>query len=145
MRTLNRNKQKMYYALYLGKEPEYELDADGNKILLYVDSEGIEHYKETGGQIDSYTAPIEFEGSISFGGGDSRDTEYGFDISSYSAILVVDKELLPLTETSVIWYENEPTTVYSGGGADGKLADYKIVKVSPSLNVDKYVLQKVVK
>lgn len=143
MMTLEQNKQKMFYSLYLGQQPEYELDDKGNKILLFVDSEGKEYYKETGEIIEVYSTPVEFKGNISFGGGESRDAEYGFDISSYSAVLVVGKGMLPLTETSVIWYENEPTI--TEGGADGKLADYKIVKVSPSLNVDKYILQKVVK
>ena len=59
MRMLNRNKQKMYYALY-GKEVpiyEYYIDSDGNEIPL-----------ETGETKIVYENPIEFLGNISLSG-----------------------------------------------------------------------------
>jgi hypothetical protein len=56
----------------------------------------------------------------------------------------VGKNTLPITETSLIWHDTEPTKDI-GGYADGVSADYRIVKVSSSLNFDKYVLKKVVK
>lgn len=144
MRTLNRNKRKMFYAQYLGKTPEYETDINGNLIVVYTEKDGTVHYKETGNMIDSYSKPVEFYGNISLSGGQSVSTEYGFDISKYSAVLVMPKGSLPLTETSLIWFENAPISLPTGN-ADSKSADYRVVKVSPSINIDKYILQKVVK
>ena len=135
MRTLNKNKQKLRYALYGNAIPVYD---------YYVDSEGNKIPLDTGEYQLGYYAPKKFKGNISLSGGESQTAEYGIDISQYSAVLVVGKELLPIDETSLIWYESEP--VYSSdGNVDGNSADYKVVKVVPSLNGMKYLLKKVVK
>lgn len=135
MRMLNRNKQKMYYALY-GKEVpiyEYYIDSDGNEIPL-----------ETGETKIVYENPIEFLGNISLSGGESEAVEFGLNLADYEAILVVAKNTLPINETSRIWHNTEPT--YNDDGTiNESSADYKVVKVSPSLNVDKFVLRKIVK
>lgn len=135
MRMLNRNKQKMYYALY-GKEVpiyEYYIDSDGNEIPL-----------ETGETKIVYENPVEFLGNISLSGGESEAVEFGLNLADYEAILVVAKNTLPINETSRIWHNTEPT--YNDDGTiNESSADYKVVKVSPSLNVDKFVLKKIVK
>ena len=41
MRTLNRNKQKMYYSLQDGTSPVYMTDDDGNVKYIEVDGEQI--------------------------------------------------------------------------------------------------------
>jgi hypothetical protein len=136
MRTLNKNAQKMYYANQDRVVPIYEYyeDEDGNLIPL-----------DTGETKLIYGEPIEFKGNISLSnGGEVEVQEFGLDIGLYSAILVVSKNTLPITETSLIWCENEPKKDIDGN-TDEFSADYRIVKISPSLNVDKYVLQKVVK
>ena len=136
MRTLNKNTQKMYYANQDRVVPIYEYyeDEDGNMIPL-----------DTGETKLVYGEPIEFKGNISLSnGGEVEVQEFGLDIGSYSAVLVTSKNTLPITEMSLIWYENEPKKDIDGN-ADEFSADYRIVKISPSLNVDKYVLQKVVK
>ena len=135
MRTLKKNKQKMYYALFSDAIPVYDyyIDSDGNKIPL-----------DTGEFQIGYYEPKEFHGNIAMSGGESRNVEYGIDTSQYSAVLLVGKELLPIDETSVIWFETEP--VYGpDGSVDGNSADYTVVKVVPSLNEVKYLLKKVVK
>lgn len=139
MRTLQRNKRKLWYSLYEGEETVYVYDADDNKIVDFVDSEGTVHYKIKDVR-PYYSTPIAFFGNIAFSGGESSDTEYGVDMSSYSAVLIVGKGLLPIDETSLIWYENEPKT----DTITVSDADYKVVKKNSSLNVDKYVLDKVV-
>lgn len=135
MRTLTKNKQKMYYSLQIGEVPDYEYytDSDGNKIPL-----------ETGEYKIGYGEPVEFFGNIAMSGGESEAVEFGLDMSQYSAVLIVDKGLLPIDETSRIWHTTEPV-MNDDGTVDEFTADYTVVKLSPSLNVDKYVLKKVVK
>lgn len=135
MRTLTKNKQKMYYALQIGEVPiyDYYTDSDGNKIPL-----------ETGEYKIGYGEPVEFFGNIAMSGGESEAVEFGLDLSQYSAVLITDKELLPIDETSRIWHTTEPK-MNEDGTVDEFSADYTVVKLSPSLNVDKYVLDKVVK
>ena len=92
-----------------------------------------------------YGEPIEFKGNISLSnGGEVEVQEYGLSQADYSAILITSKNTLPITETSLIWYENEPKKDIDGN-TDEFSADYRVVKVSDSLNVSKYALQKVVK
>lgn len=144
MRTLAKNKQKMYYALFLGKNPIYALDENGEKIISYVDEDGNVYYTETGEYKNTYSEPIVFYGNIAMSGGESQTVDFGVNLADYSAVLIVDKHTIPISETSLIWYETEPTTD-NNGYADQHTADYTVVKLSPSLNVDRYVLQKVVK
>lgn len=136
MRTLKKNTQKMYYANQDRVVPIYEYyeDEDGNMIPL-----------DTGETKLVYGEPIEFKGNISLSnGGEVEVQEYGLSQADYSAILITSKNTLPITETSLIWYENEPKKDIDGN-TDEFSADYRVVKVSDSLNVSKYALQKVVK
>lgn len=136
MRTLNKNTQKMYYANQDRVVPIYEYyeDEDGNMIPL-----------DTGETKLVYGEPIEFKGNISLSnGGEVEVQEYGLSQADYSAILVTSKNTLPITETSLIWFENEPKKDIDGNTNEFS-ADYRVVKVSDSLNVSKYALQKVVK
>lgn len=137
MRTLLKNKQGLYYALQIGEVPIYEYyeDEDGHRIPL-----------ETGEYEMGYSEPIEFDGNIALSGGESKTVEYGIDVSGYDATLVVDKGSLPLTETSLIWHESE--VGYKNTEmqiVDGNTADYKVLKVVPSPNGQKYLLGKLVK
>ena len=127
MRCLLKNKQKMYYALYT----ESTETTTGKTII--VDGEEVE--VEYGSTAQEYTEPVEFKGNIAFTGGDVYETEYGIDKSKYSAVLVMNKGEIPIDEHSLIWYDTPPT------GA----ADFKVVKLVPSLNVDKYLLQRIEK
>ena len=155
MRTLNRNKQEMYYSL-LGAEQEiYVLDDDGNKILDYVDGDGIEYYRTE--KVVLYTPPVKFYGNIAMSGGEARMVEYGLNQEQYEAKIILPINSVPLTETSRIWHKNEPKTTlmeYWFVGSDEKSyievpdefsADYSIIKISPSLNFTTYVLKKIVK
>ena len=127
MRCLLKNKQKMYYALYT----ESTETTTGNTII--IDGEEVE--VEYGSTAQEYTEPVEFKGNIAFTGGDVYETEYGIDKSKYSAVLVMNKGEIPIDEHSLIWYDTPPTGT----------ADFKVVKLVPSLNVDKYLLQRIEK
>ena len=135
MRTLNKNKQTLYYANQDREVPITE---------TYYDDEGNAYELDTGETELVYGEPIEFYGNIAMSGGEAEAQEYGLSLSDYEAILVVSKNTLPLTETSLIWHVTKPTKGIDGN-TDEYSADYRIVKISPSLNFDKYVLRKVVK
>ena len=146
MRCLKRNKQKLYYALLVGTIPEYEYDEQGNKIVDYVD-EGVTYYVETGTTIKVYSEPVEFKGNIALSGSDVTRQEFGVSDDRYEAVLVTNKNQLPITETSLLWYQTTPSTKTIEGVtyADDATADYRVLKVIPSLNNDRYILAKVVK
>lgn len=145
MRTLAKNKQKMHYALLNVEVPVYQTDADGN-IMYYTDSDGNKIPLETGETELGYGEPVEFFGNIALSGGESEAVEYGIDVSAYDATLIVDKNAIQLSETSLIWFESEvgykdtEKTI-----VDPNSADYKVLEVKPSLNVSKYILGKITK
>lgn len=142
MRTLNKNKQTIYYALFDEEVPVYDLDEDGN--IKYIEIDGVMVPVETGETRIVYSTPVPFKGNIAMSGGESQASEFGLNLSDYSAVLVADKGLLPIDETSRIWHKSEP--LYGADGyVDEHSSDYTIVKSSPSLNEDRFVLKKVVK
>lgn len=146
MRNLNRNKQTLKYALYIGRQPKYKLDENGNKIVVYIDettTPPTEYYEEDGTE-DVYDSTVTFKGNIALSGGDSQLVDFGVNLADYEAVLITEKNLIPLTETSLIWHKSEPT-IGANGYPDPSTADYTVVKVKPSLNEDRYILSKVVK
>lgn len=147
MRTLKRNTQKMYYSTLTGiGEPTYKLDDLGNKIISYMDPDTgeVEYEVEEEGK-EEYTEPLQFYGNIAMSGNGMADgTEFGLDFSDYNAVLILSRNSLPLSETSLIWYESEPK-YDSSGNVLPESADYNIVKVADTINVTKYVLKKRVK
>ena len=147
MRTLVKNQQKLYYAELLGSEPIYSLDEHGNKIIAFIDESvtpPVVYYEERGTTREHYSKPIEIDANIAQSNGDMTEQEYGLSEGSYSAILVTEKGKYPITETCLVWHTTEPE-VDEEGYALAESADYKIVSINSSLNVDKYVLDKVVK
>lgn len=146
MRTLAKNKQKLYYALYKGEEDEYKLDENGNKILDYVDEDGTEYYRVTGVKIPTYFEPVSFYGNISMSGGEASTQEYGIDVSGYDALLVLDKGEIPIDETSLVWFESEPQFKDTEKTIlDYDKADYKVLAIKPSLNQLKVLLGRIIK
>ena len=135
MRTLNKNKQTLYYANQDKTVPIYE---------EYTDEDGNAYPLDTGETKLVYGEPIPFKGNIAMSGGELEAREFGLNIGDYEAVLLMAKKVLPIGETSLIWHNTEPTED-SEGNTDEYSADYRIVKISPSLNFDKYVLKKVVK
>ena len=146
MRTLAKNKQKLYYALYKGEEPEYILDDDGNKIISYIDDDGTIYYEETGSNIPTYYEPVPFYGNISMSGGEVSTQEYGIDVSGYDALLVLDKDEIPIDETSLVWFDSEPQFKDTDKTIlDYDKADYKVLAIKPSLNQLKVLLGRIIK
>lgn len=133
MRTLRKNKRKIYYAL------KTAIAAVSSTDTITVDGQTV--YVDEGDYGLSYDTPVKFLGNISFSGGDSTDVEFGLDMSAYDAIIVTGKDAIPITETSLIWYETDPPTAAN----DGSTADYSVVAVRNSLNQTKALLRKRVK
>jgi hypothetical protein len=133
MRTLKKNKQIVYYALKTEKEAEESEE----KIIV----DGVEVSVDEGDYRIWYSIPEEFSANISFSSGDTQDVEFGLDISGYDAIIVTDLKALPITETSLIWFETEPPTAEN----DGSTADYSVIAVRHSLNYAKAILKRRVK
>ena len=104
MRDLRKNQLNMYYSLYMEQENDSDFDS--------LDT------------VAKYSAPIEFRASLSVGQSDSDDSPFGKDIS-YDRIISTVKKDLPITETSLIWYETKPVLL-EDGSADPSSADYKV-------------------
>lgn len=144
MRTLDKNKSQMWYALHRESEDIYKLDEHGNKIIVYVDESTIPptvYYEKVGHTKEGYSEPVEFYGNIAFNkSGEAETTEFGVSLAEYEATVTVSKDLLPIDETSLIW-THTPLTDGDGYAVESD-ADFKVLKVVPSLNVTKYLLAK---
>lgn len=144
MRTLQKNKQNLKYALLDKEIPIFKKDENGK--IMYIEMDGEKIPIETGETEKIYSLPVEFRANIATSGGESKMVEYGIDKGDYDAILVVERNLLPITETSLIWCESK--VGYKDVHRkiiDGNSADYYVKKLSPSLNQMKYLLKKIVK
>ena len=104
MRDLKRNQRNMYYSLYVEQGNDSDFD-----ILDTV---------------AKYSAPVEFKASMTAGKSDSDASPFGKDIS-YDRIISTVKKDLPITETSLIWYETEPILL-EDGSANPNRADYNV-------------------
>lgn len=144
MRLLRKNMQPMKYSLQDGRVPIYERDENGDIVYIEVDGQKIP--VETGEYETGYSAPVDFMGNISMSGGEAEAKEFGIDIGDFDAVIVLEKDAVPITETSIIWhtstvkYKDEQNTI-----VDSKSADYAVKRVSPSLNFTKVLLQRIVK
>lgn len=127
MRSLNRNKQKMFYAYQTGEKPLYELDENGN--IIYDDIDGELTPRETGETLPEYSEPVEFWGNIAYKGGQEFSESFGVDLSDYDAVLYAPE--IELEETALIWYRSDLEDT----------ADYKVVRVPPCLDERVYLLE----
>lgn len=133
MRTLRKNKQTIYYATNTART------AESTTETITVDGKTV--YIDEGDYTITYSVPTAVLANISFSGGDSKDVEFGLDMSAYDAIIVLDKNAIPITETSLIWFETAPPSTAN----DGSTADYSVVAVRHSLNHMKAILKRRVK
>lgn len=144
MMMLNTNKQNMYYALQIGKIPVYETDDAGN--IIYVEVDGVNVPVETGDYTLGYEIPVEMQANISYQASETVAQEFGVNIADYDAIIVYDRKQYPLTETSLIWFESEPTYQDENQTIiNEKSADYKVVSVRNTLNESKAILKHLTK
>ena len=97
MRNLKKNQRKLWYALYQDKIPI--LDENGD---------------ETGDYTVGYGPPVPFEASLSSGNGKAQ-----------REVFSTTETDLPITKTSLVWYETEPELL-EDGSADPNTADYEV-------------------
>ena len=107
MRDLERNKTKIYYAMFDKNEPI--IDEDGN---------------DTGEVRPTYFAPVELHINVSPALGESATRQFGTTID-YDRTLVSCDTTLPINEQTVFWIDETDTI---------KAFDYTVKKVAKSLN-----------
>lgn len=148
MIQLRRNQEKMKYSLLIGESEIYR---------EYTDSDGNTYMIGTGKETTYYSTPVDFMANISMSGSDAEATEYGLSTADYEAILSCSKGAYPIVEGSLIWINSEVETLYDeeveikfDNGTIKKTnapkrtsADYTVIKSSPSLNEDKFILKAV--
>lgn len=151
MRTSRKNKEKLFYSLQGMDIPAYATDDEGNVIFEEID--GVQVPVETGDRFTSYNEPVAFTGNLSFYTGWNYPGVWGITLGNADAILLMDKNEVPLDETSVIWYKSVPKTrtvqVYDEDQqmmvtrivVDSDSADFSISRIIPSLNQVRYVLK----
>lgn len=127
---LQRNKKALKYANLVTTEGKTKTDKNGN-VLKVGESESY------------YTEPVDFKANIVMSGGEADMVEFGLNLADYNAKIVVPSNSLPITEGSLIW-ENKTPVIDNLGHSVRESADYVVVKVSPTPNVDKIVLQRLV-
>lgn len=144
MRLLEKNKQDLKYALQIGEVPIYERDEEGN--IIYIDVDGQKVPVETGETEIGYDKTVDFRGNIAMSGGESEAKSFGVDISDYDAILLMEKDRIPIDETSLICHTSEVKYIDEQNTiVDRKSADYTVKRVQPSINFTRYLLKRIVK
>ena len=116
MRSLERNKQTIYYALYEDKTPikdEYENETGEYEIL--------------------YSSPTPLRINVSAARGEYSTRQFG-DTEKYDKVLMTDDLSVPITETSILWIDSLDTE---------KPHDYIVKKVAKSLNSVSIAVSKV--
>lgn len=137
MRDCKKNQQNVYYATYSDQITEYYRDSDGNIIYDEIDGEQIPKIKyERAG----YNNPVPFYVNISAGKGTAQEEVFGVSLDYTKTISTSDMDL-PISETSLIWFETEPT-YNTDGTVNEASADYSVVGIAKSLNNVVYALKK---
>ena len=107
MNDLAKNAKRMHYATFV--EAHKVIDASGD---------------DTGTVISVYSEPVEFEAHLNAGRGSASDAMFGVSVDYNRTISTTNLDL-PITETSLVWYETEPV-VLDDGSADPNSADYMV-------------------
>lgn len=115
MRTLQRNKTTLYYALYQGKVKA--TDGDGNY---------------TGEETILYSDPIEMRANVSAGVGTAQAEQFGI-AEQLDRVIVTDDVECPIDEHSVLFIGVDPSEGYN----------YIVRKVARSLNSVSIAVSKV--
>ena len=125
MRVARRIKQRMYYALLVGKEPIYERDDNGN--IIYRIHGGERLPVETGYFDDIYSEPIMFFNSISGQLTENELQAFGTQ-NMADAKMTYKRGQYPFRTGTLIWKQSEV-----GRDEDGEIdpssADFRVMGV----------------
>lgn len=91
MRSLNKNKRDIYYALFISEEPI--MDEYGN---------------ETGESKPIYGDVIALKGNVSGATGEDAVQAFG-SFTNYTRTICVSDNKCPINEDSIIWFGVDPT------------------------------------
>ena len=123
MRTLHRNKIRIYYANYREKIPLKD------------------EYNNLTGEYDIvYDNPVEIKANVSAARGEATTRQFGEDVS-YDRIIVLDDPAFPIAETSILWIDTLPDIAEDGTSQTPH--DYIVKQVAPSLNSVSIAVSKV--
>lgn len=115
MRSLARNKQKIYYALYGGKE---EIRDEWGNL--------------TGESRLTYGDPLEYRINVSAARGTADVEQFGIN-ANYTKTMVTNDLSCPIDETTRLWIGIEPT----------KPHNYVVMSVAKSINSITYAIREV--
>ena len=131
MRCLTRNKRAFFYALHDGQ------------------TEINDEYGNATGQYEvSYTKPVKMYGNISAAQGEIQSRQFG-ESETYDKVIVLDNQLAPIDEYSILWVDSLPKLTANGGLALNDRGDvvtphdYIVKKVARSLNSVSIAISKV--
>ena len=116
MRSLERNKQTFYYALYSG-------------VTEVTDENG----DYTGERQVTYSSPVKYRANISAARGESETAPFGIE-TNYSKTISTSDMTCPIQEDTVLWIGKDPTT---------DPYNFLVVKVAKSLNCILYAIREV--
>jgi hypothetical protein len=123
MRLLNRNKQPLWYANFADK------------------TELIDEWGNSTGQYElTYSNPVKAEWNVNTVDSDYEVEMFGVDAVD-TIVMVVRNGDLPLTETSILWYDVTPN-IKQDGTTDTP-HNYRIIGIRKSLNFAKVYAKKV--
>ena len=114
MRTLHRNKIRIFYANYRDKEPLKD-----------------EYGNLTGEYRLSYDNPIAIMANVSAARGEATTRQFG-DEERYDRVIVLDDPKFPITATSLLWIDTLPEIAEDGSTKTPH--DYIVKQVATSLN-----------
>ena len=123
MRTLVRNKIRIYYANYRDKIPLKD-----------------EYGNLTGEYEVLYSNPVAIDANVSAARGESNTRQFGED-TSYDRIIIMDDPKFPVAETSIFWIDSPPEI--NVDGTTETPHDYIVKQVAPSLNSVSIAVSKV--
>lgn len=123
MRTLHRNKIRIFYANYRSKTPLKD------------------EYGNLTGEYDiAYDNPVEIKANVSAARGESTTRQFGDDVS-YDRIIVIDDPKFPISESSILWIDSFPEIAEDGSTKTPH--DYIVKQVATSLNSVSIAVSKV--
>ena len=123
MRTLVRNKIRIFYANYRAKNPI------------------VDEYGNMTGEYDIvYDNPLEVKANVSAARGESTTRQFGDD-EGYDRVIVMDDPNAPIGASSVLWIDTLPE-INEDGSTDTPY-DYIVKQVATSLNSVSIAVSKV--
>ena len=123
MRTLNRNKIRIFYANYRDRIPLKD-----------------EYGNLTGEYEILYDTPVEVKANVSAARGEATTRQFGDD-EGYDRVIVLDDPKFPIAVTSILWIDTLPEI--ADDGSTNTPHDYIVKQVATSLNSVSIAVSKV--